>query len=128
MMHPQLSLIVGLERQVWDALVHGDANADTGLLSDDFLGVYETGFSDKAGHVGQLDSGPSIGHYDLSDFHLFEPGPGLAMLCYRADFARLVPRDGPAEAMLVSSLWQQTPKGWRNIFSQDTPLAKGAER
>ena len=42
------------------------------------------------------------------------------MLCYRASFRRV---GGDArEAMYVSSLWQRDAKGWRNLFSQDTPV------
>jgi len=116
--------ILALEKQVWGALVSGDAIADATLLDDIFLGVYETGFSDKAGHVGQLASGPTIATYQLSDVRMIVPGEGLALLCYRADFRRV---DGPEpEAMYVSSLWQRTAQGWRNIFSQDTAVGDRA--
>ncbi len=49
---PDVAEILMLENSVWDALVTGDGQADAALLDDTFLGVYETGFSDKAGHVG----------------------------------------------------------------------------
>lgn len=120
MTSPRLSEIINLERQVWDALVTGDVGADSRLLSNDFLGVYASGFSDRAGHVGQLDAGPSIATYDLTDLRLLTPGPGLAMLCYRADFVRM--GSSTLESMLVSSLWKQTGAAWRNIFSQDTTV------
>ena len=53
-----LTEITALERQVWDALVTGDINADAALLCDSFLGVYSDGFAQKADHTGQLISGP----------------------------------------------------------------------
>ncbi len=49
--------LVRLESQVWQALVDGDADADRRMLSDDFLGVYPTGFADRESHVGQLLDG-----------------------------------------------------------------------
>ncbi len=118
MADPSKAEILVLEEAVWQALVSGDADIDAKLLSDGFLGVYESGFSDKAGHVGQLADGPTVESFALSDVRLLLPGDGLAMLSYRADFERCG-SDG-AEAMYVSSLWQETPEGWRNIFSQDT--------
>jgi len=116
--------ILTLEESVWDALVEGDAAADSALLADTFLGVYETGFSGKAGHVRQLVDGPTVASYQLSDVRLLVPGDGLALLCYRAEFRRV---GGPEpEAMYVSSLWQRTEQGWRNIFSQDTAVGDRA--
>ena len=119
MADPSEAEMLALEKIVWQTLVSGDAEIDAGLLSDDFLGVYESGFSDKAGHVGQLADGPTVEKYALSDVRLMLPGDGLALLSYRADFERC--GSDRAEAMYVSSLWQRQRTGWRNIFSQDTP-------
>lgn len=118
MADPVISEIVALETKVWIALVSGDASADAALLCDTFLGVYDSGFSDKAGHVGQLANGPTVESFSLSDVRLMLPGAGLALLSYRADFNWR--GKSKAEAMYVSSLWQETRDGWRNIFSQDT--------
>ena len=100
---PNLTEILALEKMVWEALVSGDAAIDGMLLDDQFLGVYETGFSDKAGHVGQLATGPTVARYSISEARLITPHTGLAMLCYRADYLRTGRKD--AEAMYVSSLW-----------------------
>ena len=56
-----------LEREVWDALVEGDAEADIVLLAEDFLGVYPTGFASRSDHVEQLADGPSVSTYALSE-------------------------------------------------------------
>lgn len=112
-----------LEKTVWQALVTGDATADAGMLEDGFLGVYASGFSDKAGHVGQLDAGPTVAKYSISDAHLLALADGVVLLAYRADFKR-VGRD-TSEVMFVSSIWRQTGQGWRNIFSQDTADLSG---
>lgn len=126
---PTKAEILALEEAVWQALVTGDAAGDARLLSDDFLGVYDSGFSPKSDHVGQVANGPSVQHYRLSDIRLHLARDGLALLCYRADYTRsgaagseTMPETMP-ETMYVSSLWQQTPQGWRNSFSQDTAAA-----
>ena len=125
---PSISEIQALEHAVWDALVNGDAKTDANLLADDFLGVYPSGFSDRAGHVSQLSDGPSIAQYSLSDIRLIIPGDGLALLCYRAHFTRSGKVGQPRETMFVSSLWRKSDTGWRNIFSQDTPSEKVLEQ
>lgn len=112
--------LLAAERRVWDALVRGDADADRAALSAGFLGVYPTGFSDKAGHVAQLEGGPGVADFRLSDVHVMALGPDFGLLAYRADYRRV--GRGAEEAMLVSSVWQRRPKGWINVFSQDTPL------
>jgi len=110
------------EKQVWQALIVGDAGADHDLLRPDFTGVYPSGMTGRAGHVAQVQNGPSITSYRLSEIHAFAVGKAHAMLCYRADYCRA----GAVadEAMYVSSLWQRAGQGWQNLFSQDTPVEK----
>lgn len=117
----ELDEILALETQVWEALVRGDAAADAALLEDGFLGVYSIGFSDKAGHVGQLAGGPSVAHYRIEAPRLLDLGPEMTLLAYRATFTRAgAAEEAEEEAMYVSSLWRRGAQGWRNIFSQDT--------
>ena len=121
---PGVAEILKLENSVWDALVSGDGQADADLLDDAFLGVYETGFSDKAGHVGQLSDGPTVLRYSICDVRLLVPSDDLAILCYRAEYIRVGATQ--PEAMYVSSIWQRTARVWRNIFSQDTAVGDHA--
>lgn len=111
--------LLGHETRVWLALQQGDCAANTALLAPSFLGVYPSGFSDRAGHVAQLTGGPSIASFDLSAARAFAVGRDHAMLCYTARFIRAGREE--AEHMYVSSLWQRDGQGWRNVFSQDTP-------
>lgn len=107
------------ETAVWNALLHGDSQADDAALDPAFLGVYPDGFSGKKDHVQQLRTGPTVASYRLSDLRVIPLGHDHAVLAYRADYRRA---DGTApEAMYVSSIWRRTESGWINIFSQDTP-------
>ncbi len=120
--HP-LEFFIELERQVWDALTLGDAAADEALLAADFVGLYPTGFADRADHAGQLAHGPTVESYSVNEPRLVRISSTAVMLCYRAEFRRL--RNGaagPIEAMYVSSLWVEQAGQWRNVFSQDTPV------
>ncbi|WP_299350295.1 nuclear transport factor 2 family protein [uncultured Shimia sp.] len=111
---------VALETRVWQALVSGDSEADGALLSADFLGVYPSGFSDRAGHMEQLSDGPSMAEFQLSETRLMEFGPGRVLLAYRADYR--TPNATKWQAMLISSLWESIDGQWINRFSQDTPV------
>jgi len=116
---PDLDRALALETRVWQALAEGDGVADCELLAEDFLGVYPSGFSDRAGHVGQLDDGPTVVEYSLRSATGRTLGDAY-VLSYEAHFRRRA--EGPLERMYVSSIWQQVGERWLNVFSQDTPV------
>jgi hypothetical protein len=112
------------EIEVWEALVRGDAVADAHLLSADFLGVYPTGFADRSAHAAQLEGGPTVAEYVLSEARIRVLSPDAVLLAYRADWRRASPSGvGEPETMFVSSLWCRAGDRWENVFSQDTPAA-----
>ncbi|MFT5196143.1 MAG: hypothetical protein ACI9EW_002052 [Cellvibrionaceae bacterium] len=123
--------VLELEHQVWQALVSGDKAADSALLADNFLGVYPSGFAVKADHTGQLDSGPTIAHYEILEARIMElaslslssEGQQVVLLSYLASYARKNGKAvGEPEVMYVTSIWRQSADGgWKNVFSQDTP-------
>jgi hypothetical protein len=113
---------VRLETAVWQALVDGDAAADAALLTDDFLGVYPTGFAGRADHAGQLAAGPTVVSFDLSEARLLAISDDAVLLSYRADSRSAAGTAHPEPtAMYVSSLWIHRDGRWQNLFSQDTP-------
>lgn len=101
-----LQTLKACEQSVWDALVRGDKAADKAALHESFLGVYSDGFASKDDHIGQLDHGPTVDGYALSNFELKQLGQDHALLAYRSDFLRTGKTDH--EAMYVSSIWQRT--------------------
>ena len=113
---------VRLERAVWQALVDGDGAADAALLTDDFVGVYPSGFAGRADHAGQLAAGPTVAAFELSDARLLVISDDAVMLSYRADSRSVAGTAHPEPtAMYVSSLWVHCDGRWQNRFSQDTP-------
>jgi hypothetical protein len=115
-----LEQLVDLETAVWQALVDGDPDADARLLTDDFLGVYPTGFAGRDDHIGQLANGPTVRAFEITDPRMTVVAEDAALLAYRATYRR-AGRDREPESMFVSSLWCRRGAVWRNVFSQDTP-------
>jgi hypothetical protein len=119
---PGIDDFLRLETDVWRALVDGDPHADARLLSEDFLGVYPTGFADRSEHVGQLADGPTVAAFELSEERLLALSDSVVLLSYRAEYRRPdAPEAIEPEAMYVSSLWCRRDGRWVNVFSQDTP-------
>jgi len=116
-----LNFFVGLERQVWEALKNGDVNADANLLSDDFLGVDETGISSKEAHLEQLRNGPVISSYEISSAQLIQLGPEIVSLTYSATAIFLKNETQDTQNLFfITSIWARRLDKWVNIFSQDT--------
>ncbi len=116
-----LSDLLALETSVWEALKAGDSTQDRVLLCPEFLGVYPSGFAGRDDHADQLGDGPSVVDYALTEARALPVGADHAMLSYLATYTR--PGQPIPEAMYVSSLWQREGQGWRNLFSQDTPVS-----
>ena len=117
-----LDVFVELESKVWDALRRGDAEEDTRLLAEDFLGVYPSGFAGRSDHAGQLANGPTVAEFELHDARLMVLSDNDVLLSYRADWRRLsVGERGPLESMYISSIWSRRSGQWVNVFSQDSP-------
>ena len=108
-----------LETAMWKSLVDGDGQAADRLLSSDYLGVYTTGFSDRADYIAALADGPVAAWFEISQSRIFALSETAVMYSYRADFRSQL--DGPDEAMYISSLWCLRDGRWMNVFSQDTP-------
>lgn len=117
-----LEEIVALESQVWQALCTGNRALDAELLSDDFLGVYPSGFSDKQQHCDQLKNGPTVACYLIKEPRLTVLNENLVLLSYLAEWAS-IKNTNPLikEYMYISSLWKRSGTTWQNTFSQDTP-------
>ena len=116
-----VDFFVGLESRVWSALTSGDAAADRVLLSDDFIGVYPTGFADRSDHAGQLDQGSTVTEYEITTATVRMLTEEHALLSYEARFRRHA--GDRTERMYVSSIWSRRGGEWVNVFSQDTPAS-----
>ena len=122
---PDIDDFLRLEPRVLRALVDGDGNGDARLLSaGDLLGVYPTGFASRSDHVSQLDDGPTVTTFRLSEERLLTLSDSVVLLAYRADFRRPGSAEaGDPQAMYVSSLSCPRDDRWLNVFSQDTPTS-----
>lgn len=120
-----LQELLACETAVWAALQKGDAEADRAALHPEFLGVYPSGFAGRDAHCDQLDNGPTVGRYALSQARVLPLAADCALLAYRATYQ--LPGDEAERAMYVSSIWKREGAKWINVFSQDTEaLPEGA--
>ena len=116
-----INFFMNLEKKVWEALKNGDLNADADLLSDDFLGVYESGISTKEDHLNQLMDGPIISSYKMGPARLLQLGNDVVSLTYSATAIFLNHKKKDNQTLLyITSIWALRSDKWVNIFSQDT--------
>jgi hypothetical protein len=113
---------IRLETRIWQAFTEGDPDADRRMLSEDFLGVYPTGFADRKSHVEHLIDGPKVASFALHDARMLVVSESAVILSYRAEFERPASTMvSEVQRMYVSSLWCLRDGAWLNVFSQDTP-------
>ena len=111
--------VLAQEAKVWQALVAGDAGADAALLAPEFLGLYPSGYAGRDDHAAQLQAGPTVAQYAITQARVMALREDLALLSYLATYAR--PGATRSERMWVSSIWERREGRWINLFSQDTP-------
>ena len=93
------------EKKVWEALQNGDGDADAAQLTDDFLGVYPTGFSNKNQHRKMLDNGPIVAEYSLHNAQIRVLGENIVLLCYLAHYTPITNSEvGSYTSMYISSI------------------------
>lgn len=115
------AFFIAREREVWEALKKKDKAADSRLLADDFVGLYDTGFSAKSEHVMQMDDRYTLEDYAIHDARVLHLSPTMSLLLYKStckatgDWAQYCSRP-----VYVSSLWAKRAGQWLNVFSQDT--------
>jgi len=119
---PSVEQILQLEAQIWKALKLGDPDLDAKFLTEDFVGVYPSGFWNKQAHCDQLKNGPLIAEFRFTDERLVYLSEDQVLLAYRAHYSWVQSPDR-TEQMLITSLWTRCDGEWKNSFSQDTPAA-----
>ncbi len=118
-----IQIFLQLENKVWSALVTGDANADSRLLTDDFLGVYSSGFVGKSDHINQFKDGPTVTSYEILEARIQVLTDNAVLLSYLVNYEPCKDGEvGTRESMYVTSIWRLINGVWKNSFSQDTPI------
>jgi hypothetical protein len=100
-----------------------DPSKLSALLHDVFLEFGRSGRTyDRAAIVDLLASEQPAGQVVAQDFEIIELGPDAALLTYRSV---VIDERGNAQRHSVrSSVWVQTPDGWKLRFHQGTPTAE----
>jgi hypothetical protein len=90
------------------------------LLHPDFVEVARSGRRYSRNEVlEEFSGGRPMEPVHAQDFELSAVGPGIALLTYRS--AHVGPAGDLHRHALRSSLWMETPGGWRIRFHQGTP-------
>src|SRR5215469_6005108 len=118
------SFFIEKEKEVWEALKEKDKAADSRLLGDDFVGLYEIGYAAKPDHVNQMDDKYSIESYNLQDARVLRLSPTMVLLLYKATCnGSGAWEQNCSRRDYVSSLWAERNRHWVKLFSQDTRAA-----
>jgi hypothetical protein len=115
-----LELLRSLETELHRSETRQNRSRMESLLHPDFVELARSGRRYSRSEVlEEFAAGRAMEPVHARDFELDELAPGVALLTYRS--AHAGPNGELFRHSLRSSLWMQTPGGWRMRFHQGTP-------
>ena|ERR1700730_17788267 len=119
--HPANPFFIEKEKEVWEALKHKDKAAATRLLADDFVGMYDFGFSTKSEWIKQIDEQYTVDAYTIENPKVLRPSPSTALLLYASTCKGTGAwGDYCSHTTRIADLWVERSGQWFDLFSQDT--------
>jgi hypothetical protein len=114
--------LVALERELHLLATRRNAHRMDELLHPDFVELASSGRPySRSEVIEEFAGGAMLPAVVASDFSVTELARGVALLTYRS--AHLHPDGELHRHTLRSSLWLETPTGWRLRLHQGTPIA-----
>ena len=115
-----LRLLQRAEVELHQPSIRRDVSRAGALLHDTFLEIGRSGTTyDRAATLEMMASEESTGQIVSQDFAVTALGEGAALLTYRS---AIVHEPGKTHRhTLRTSIWIQTPDGWKLRFHQGTP-------
>ena len=86
---PPDSFFIAKEKEDWEALKNKDKTAAARLLADDFVGMYDTGYSTKSEWIKQIDGRYTVDDYTIEGVKVLRPSPTTTLLLYKATLTKL---------------------------------------
>ena len=120
--------VVNLQKKFQDASVSGDTPAIAALMADDAIFVHgNAAMQDKTQFLAAIKNGQlALSAYDLKDpkVVMFDGGAivtGIVDIGFKGPAGGT---GGPPRTLHMrgSSVWLQSPAGWKLILDQDTPI------
>ena len=119
------SVLVGLEKQSWEAWQKRDGSFFDGFLSDDHVDVHGGGPSGKKAVVAGVASPACVvKSYSVSGFRLTPLTPDAALLVYRAEQETTCGGRRVPSPSWVSSVYVRRDARWQNALFQVTDAVK----
>jgi hypothetical protein len=116
---PFNEMIIGKEKEVFDLTAKGDYAGWAGLLADDALAVYDTGYASKA-EVLKYVTGMSDFHGSMDQVRIMPIGETAALIIYKMTQGWTEQGKPMAREYYVSSLWVERGGKWLSQFWQET--------
>jgi len=115
--------LIALEKQAWEAWKTRDGKFFQGLLSEESIGVGDSGVSKKATIVKDIASSDcDVRSYSLDIYELVMLDPNTAILTYKADQDATCKGKAVPAKVWASSVYVKRGGKWLSAFHQETPV------
>jgi hypothetical protein len=114
--------LIALEKQAWDAWKTRDGKVFQGFLSEEYIGVGDSGVTKKATTVKDIASSDcEVRSYSLDSYEVVMLDPNTAILTYKADQDATCKGKAVPAKVWASSVYIKRGGKWLNAFHQETP-------
>lgn len=112
--------LIAKEKQVFEAFKAKNANAFATQLTEDFIGVDDTGVLGKAAEVKSV-SDADIKDFRLTDIKVVNIDKDAAILTYKITQRGTYKGESIPTTVFGSSVWVNRDGRWFAVFHQETP-------
>jgi hypothetical protein len=114
--------IVGLEKQVEEALKKKDWNTFDGLLAEDCVVAGSDGIQRKPEVLQDLKANFSLSDFSMADVNVVTVNKDVALITYRATGKGSYKGEDWSGQAYASSVWVKRGGKWLTVLRQDTPI------
>jgi hypothetical protein len=115
--------LIALEKQAWEAWKTKDGKFFQGLLSEESIGVGDSGVAKKATIVKDIaGSDCEVRSYSLDNYEVVMLDPNTAILTFKADQDATCKGKVVPARVWASSVYIKRGGKWLSAFHQETPV------
>jgi len=107
------------EKNMYESIKNGDMNAFKNSLSENFMGVYASGISNRDEEVETVGSNLAIDSYSFSEVSVLTPADNVAVINYKVSMSGSWADEAFSNDYYATSTWIKMGNEWKVIVHSD---------
>jgi len=107
------------EKALYEAIKNGDMDTFKNSLSENFMGVYASGISNRDEEVESVGSNLSIDSYSFSEVSVLTPAENVAVINYKVSMSGNWADEAFSNDYYATSTWIKIENDWKALVHSD---------